>query len=96
MVGAVANSLEQLVVKASFNQVSRLALSTTACCDVIVLQLGGLQLDRDLRSLLGYLSTLTPWPVRDKFARLSQIATILSLEKASSEAVWLWRQWGCA
>lgn len=46
-----------------------------------MLQLGGLQLDRDLRSLLGYLSSLTPWPVRDKFARLSQIATILSLEK---------------
>ena len=40
-------------------------------------------MDRDLRCLLGYLSSLTPWPVRDKFARLSQIATILSLETVS-------------
>lgn len=51
-------------------------------------QLGGLQLDRDVRSLLAYLSSLTPWPVRDKFACLSQMATILSLEKVGV-AWWL-------
>lgn len=43
-------------------------------------QLGGLQLDRDVRALVSTLSDVTPRSVRDKFARLSQIATILSLE----------------
>lgn len=46
-------------------------------------QLGGLQLDRDTRTLVGHFSGMTPRPVRDKFARLSQIATILNLEKVS-------------
>ena len=39
-----------------------------------------MQLDKDLRLLVGYLSSLTPWPVRDKFARLMQMAIILNLE----------------
>lgn len=43
-------------------------------------QLGGLQLDRDVRTLVSSLADLTARSVRDKFARMSQIATILSLE----------------
>lgn len=43
-------------------------------------QLGGVQLDKDLRCLLGFLSTRCEWPVRDKFALPLQLATILSLE----------------
>lgn len=43
-------------------------------------QLGGLQLDRDVRTLVSSLADVTARSVRDKFARLSQIATILSLE----------------
>jgi len=43
-------------------------------------QLGGVQLDKDLRVLTGYLSSHTSWPVRDKFARLMQISTLLTLE----------------
>ncbi|XP_064393450.1 conserved oligomeric Golgi complex subunit 4-like isoform X2 [Halichondria panicea] len=43
-------------------------------------QLGGVQLDKDLRCLMGYLSTVCEWPVRDKFALLLQLATILSLD----------------
>ncbi|KAG8653422.1 hypothetical protein MANES_05G016350v8 [Manihot esculenta] len=46
-------------------------------------QLGGLQLDRDTRALVSHFSSMTGRTVRDKFARLTQIATILNLEKAS-------------
>eukprot|EP00795_Rhopilema_esculentum_P001200 gene1200-15566_t len=44
-------------------------------------RLGGLQFDKELRALVGYLTNITEWTVRDKFARLTQIATILNLEK---------------
>ena len=33
---------------------------------------------------MGYLTNATEWTVRDKFARLTQIATILNLEKVNS------------
>ena len=46
-------------------------------------QLGGLQLDRDVRVLTNTLSDITQQAVRDYFARLSQMATILSLESVS-------------
>ncbi|XP_067931489.1 conserved oligomeric Golgi complex subunit 4-like isoform X2 [Watersipora subatra] len=46
-------------------------------------RLGGLQFDKELRSLLGYLTNVTTWTIRDKFARLTQMATILNLEKVS-------------
>ena len=42
--------------------------------------LGALALDRDLRTLVGGLSGLAPRTVRDKFARLTQIASCLGLE----------------
>ena len=44
-------------------------------------QLGGLQFDKELRSLVGYLTAVTQWTIRDKFARLTQISTLLNLEK---------------
>lgn len=44
-------------------------------------QLGGLQFDKELRSLVAYLTTVTTWTIRDKFARLTQMATILNLER---------------
>ncbi|XP_050237946.1 conserved oligomeric Golgi complex subunit 4 [Mercurialis annua] len=46
-------------------------------------QLGGLQLDRDIRALVSHFSGMTQRTVRDKFARLTQMATILNLEKVS-------------
>ncbi|KAI4328981.1 hypothetical protein L6164_021291 [Bauhinia variegata] len=46
-------------------------------------QLGGLQLDRDTRALVSHFSNMTQRTVRDKFARLTQMATILNLEKVS-------------
>ncbi|CDQ99991.1 unnamed protein product, partial [Oncorhynchus mykiss] len=44
-------------------------------------RLGGLQFDKELRSLVAYLTTVTTWTIRDKFARLTQMATILNLER---------------
>uniref|UniRef100_A0A3Q3PZL3 Conserved oligomeric Golgi complex subunit 4 n=1 Tax=Monopterus albus TaxID=43700 RepID=A0A3Q3PZL3_MONAL len=46
-------------------------------------RLGGLQFDKELRSLVAYLSTVTTWTIRDKFARLTQMATILNLERVT-------------
>ena len=43
-------------------------------------QLGGLQLERDVRMLTGALGEVTQRTVRDKFARLAQMATLLSVE----------------
>lgn len=48
-----------------------------------LIQLGGLILDKEIRSLAGYLAATTSWSVRDKFARLTQIATVLSLDRVS-------------
>ncbi|KAM6942775.1 conserved oligomeric Golgi complex subunit 4 [Xenentodon cancila] len=46
-------------------------------------RLGGLQFDKELRSLVAYLTTMTTWTIRDKFARLTQMATILNLERVT-------------
>uniref|UniRef100_A0AAY4BY69 Conserved oligomeric Golgi complex subunit 4 n=1 Tax=Denticeps clupeoides TaxID=299321 RepID=A0AAY4BY69_9TELE len=46
-------------------------------------RLGGLQFDKELRSLVAYLSSVTSWTIRDKFARLTQMATILNLERVT-------------
>lgn len=51
-----------------------------------MLQAGGLILDKEIRSLASYLAAATSWSVRDKFARLTQIATILSIEKVEELA----------
>lgn len=44
-------------------------------------RLGGLILDQQIRALSSYLTGVTSWSVRDKMTRLTQIATILNLEK---------------
>ncbi|XP_055381969.1 conserved oligomeric Golgi complex subunit 4 [Condylostylus longicornis] len=46
-------------------------------------RLGGLILDQEVRALGSYLTGATSWSVRDKMARLTQIATLLNLEKVS-------------
>ncbi|XP_071496788.1 conserved oligomeric Golgi complex subunit 4-like [Diadema antillarum] len=46
-------------------------------------RLGGLQFDKELRSLVGYLTSVTQWTIRDKFARLTQMATILNLDRVT-------------
>lgn len=44
-------------------------------------QLGGLQFDKDLRRLVSYFSATSRLSVRGEFARLTQIASLLNLEK---------------
>uniref|UniRef100_N1QTZ9 COG4 transport protein middle alpha-helical bundle domain-containing protein n=1 Tax=Aegilops tauschii TaxID=37682 RepID=N1QTZ9_AEGTA len=46
-------------------------------------QLGGLQLDKEVRSLINHFSEMSQRPVRDKFSRLSQMSTILNFERVS-------------
>eukprot|EP00096_Caligus_rogercresseyi_P000511 TRINITY_DN10984_c0_g1_i1.p1 TRINITY_DN10984_c0_g1~~TRINITY_DN10984_c0_g1_i1.p1 ORF type:complete len:746 (-),score=240.52 TRINITY_DN10984_c0_g1_i1:1-2100(-) len=53
-------------------------------------RLGGLQFDREVRSLVSFLTSVTTWTIRDKFARLNQIATILNIEELS-EIAEIWR-----
>ncbi|XP_037085563.1 conserved oligomeric Golgi complex subunit 4-like [Pollicipes pollicipes] len=49
-------------------------------------RLGGLQFDKEVRSLTTYLSSVTTWSERDRLARLSQMATLLNLEQVSEIA----------
>lgn len=44
-------------------------------------RLGGLQFDRELRSLVNFLTGVTSQTVRDRFARLHQMNTVLNLEE---------------
>ncbi|RWS29980.1 Conserved oligomeric Golgi complex subunit 4-like protein [Leptotrombidium deliense] len=46
-------------------------------------KIGGLQLDRELRALIGYITSLTTWSLRDKFNRLRDIALVLSADTVS-------------
>jgi len=46
-------------------------------------QLGGLQFDKDLRNIVTYFSTNSQISVRSEFARLTQMASLLNLEKVS-------------
>ncbi|XP_054746636.1 conserved oligomeric Golgi complex subunit 4 [Anastrepha obliqua] len=66
--------------------VSILASDTTARLERAIKKtsfnrLGGLILDQEIRALSSYLTGVTSWSVRDKMTRLTQIATILNLEK---------------
>lgn len=46
-------------------------------------RLGGLVLDQEVRALASYLTAATSWSIRDKMVRLTQIATLLNLEKVN-------------
>jgi hypothetical protein len=46
-------------------------------------QYGALRFDKDLRSIIHYLSTLTEWFSRDKFTRLNQMSTLLNFEEVN-------------
>ena len=43
-------------------------------------RLGGLQFDREVRSLVSYFTSSSTWSMREHFLRLNQVATILNLE----------------
>ncbi|GAB1597611.1 conserved oligomeric Golgi complex subunit 4-like [Argonauta hians] len=68
-VGAVTNEIT--------TQLEKTVLKTTFN------RLGGLQFDKELRALASYLTSVTTWTIRDKFARLTQMATILNLERVT-------------
>ena len=52
-------------------------------------RLGGLQFDKELRGLVAYLSSTTNWTIRDKFAKVTQTASVLNLEVPSEmEELW--------
>lgn len=57
---------------------------------MFIFQLGGLILDKEVRALSSYLTAATSWSVRDKFARLTQMATVLNLERVSE----IYDYWG--
>ncbi|XP_012285348.1 conserved oligomeric Golgi complex subunit 4 isoform X2 [Orussus abietinus] len=52
-----------------------------ALIGILTTEAGGLILDKEIRSLASYLATATSWSIRDKFSRLMQIATVLSIER---------------
>nr|CRZ23295.1 BMA-COGC-4 [Brugia malayi] len=46
-------------------------------------RLGGLQLDKDFRSLSSYLTNIAGWVVREKCTRLSQIVSIINVDSVA-------------
>ena len=48
-------------------------------------RLGGLQFDRELRALVNFLTSVTSSTVRDRFAKLHQINTVLNLEQVKEK-----------
>lgn len=86
----VTARLEKVVLKSTFNRVIFFIKFIFYCDDdyvfFFILQPGGLILDKEIRSLASYLAAATSWSVRDKFARLMQIATILSVERVEELA----------
>ena len=80
----IAYKIEEQVYKCRFNQVYMQVLNFDV---TFWSQLGGVQFDNSLRILIGYFSSLTEWAIRDKFSRLSQMGTILNLERVSRNAL---------
>lgn len=87
--GAYLTTLQPLLTPANFEQlVSHLLEKVIDRLEATMRlkrfnQLGGLQLDRDVRILTSTLADITQQAVRDHFARLNQMATILSLESVA-------------
>lgn len=89
LVETVESAVEWLQPLLTLGLYDRLILSLadglTSRLDAMMMQkrfnpLGGLQFDKDVRNLIGRLSSLTQSTVRDKFSRLQQIAIVLNLE----------------
>ncbi|KAI9273055.1 COG4 transport protein-domain-containing protein [Phascolomyces articulosus] len=53
-------------------------------------QYGALRFDKDLRSVIHHLSSMTEWLSRDRFTRLNQMATLLNFEEPSE----IYDYWG--
>jgi len=68
------NAFVLLVAKEVTLQMEKAVTKTTFS------RLGGLQLDREVRALSSFLTSLTSWSIRERFARLHHIAALLNLE----------------
>jgi len=81
------NNFKPRLSPTSFDQlVSYLTNTVASTLERAVLKtkftrLGGLQFDRELRSLVNFLTGVTSQTVRDRFARLHQMNTVLNLEE---------------
>ena len=53
-------------------------------------RLGAMFFDKELRSLVTYITTVASWSVRDRFSRLNQISTVLNLDSVEEMKDW----WG--
>ncbi|XP_003737789.1 conserved oligomeric Golgi complex subunit 4 [Galendromus occidentalis] len=69
LVALAASDITQLLEKAALKAVYN--------------RLGGMQFDRELRFLIGYLTKIASWSIRDKFSKLTQIALLLNVESVS-------------
>lgn len=49
-------------------------------------QLGAFQLEREIRSIINYVSSCTSCPIRDKFVKMKQITLLLNLESVAEAA----------
>ncbi|XP_063687963.1 conserved oligomeric Golgi complex subunit 4-like isoform X2 [Bolinopsis microptera] len=89
VVDEVILPLKQLLHQSIYDSVLKISITEmTEYLEKLALtcsynQLGGLLLDKRLRSLVTFLSGITQWSIRDKFARLTQICLILSVERLS-------------
>lgn len=88
------NSFKNVMSERNYDAlVSLLATDATARLERAIKKstfnrLGGLALDQEIRALCSYLTTSTSWSVRDKMVRITQIATLLNLEKVRIPACW--------
>merc|ERR1719397_2241813 len=79
-------SFRQSLTQANFDSfVNIVASEVTLQLEKTVLKisfnrLGGLQFDKEVRSLSSFLTSVTSWSIRDKFSRLQQMASILNIE----------------
>ncbi|KAI8375685.1 COG4 transport protein-domain-containing protein [Choanephora cucurbitarum] len=78
------NTLIGLLVDALTAQWERIVIQTRFN------QYGALRFDKDLRSVILYLSTLTEWMSRDRFTRLNQMSILLNFEEPSE----IYDYWG--
>ncbi|GFR20681.1 conserved oligomeric Golgi complex subunit 4 [Trichonephila clavata] len=82
-------SLKDSLTTSNFDAVvSLLATELTSQFEKAVMtcqfnRLGGLLFEKELRLIIAFLTTVTTWTIRDKFARLTQIASILNLENVN-------------
>ncbi|XP_050432930.1 conserved oligomeric Golgi complex subunit 4 isoform X3 [Adelges cooleyi] len=65
-----------------------IAIETSVQLEKVIMKtefnrLGGMSLDKVVRTLINYFSGASAWPVREKFSRLVQVTTVLNLEQVS-------------